>query len=274
LSSTGLPVSPTSVVSTLSFGERASKTLWWILGGPLVSGVVLGALAWLSQNLLYGILIGLAAWAVAQVGFTVWGIRRLTEKAESLADSTSETPDAEQLANEKSEAQAEVEALKGEIELARPDTGGVFVPTVEPDDLLRRIQELEEEKVQLEDENERLRSHPDDEVLKRRCFRLSEELFPFVENREETNPQKRPEEIPGRWKRSQEESRHDDETRAQYARRFGSEAGALLDALERRRWIESEDRRVFEETIKSTFRSPAIRIRELAQRLGAFGRRL
>lgn len=60
-----------------SWGERIAKALWWVLGGPVVSGLVLGAIGWISHNLLYGALIGLAAWALTQVGFTVWGFRRL-----------------------------------------------------------------------------------------------------------------------------------------------------------------------------------------------------
>jgi hypothetical protein len=68
----------------VSVAERAGKVLWWVLGGPLVTGAVLGALGWLVQNPLYGVVIGLAAWAIAQVGFTVWAIRKLVIRGEPL----------------------------------------------------------------------------------------------------------------------------------------------------------------------------------------------
>ena len=61
----------------LSWGERVGKALWWVLGGPAVTGAVLGVLAWVVQNPFYGVLIGLAGWALTQVGFTVWAIRNL-----------------------------------------------------------------------------------------------------------------------------------------------------------------------------------------------------
>lgn len=59
-----------------SWGERAWKAVLWIFGPSLLSGAALTVLGWLIYNPLYGLLIGLAAFAIAQVGLTFNAIRK------------------------------------------------------------------------------------------------------------------------------------------------------------------------------------------------------
>lgn len=159
--------------------------------------------------------------------------------------------------------------------------------------LLSKIGQLEAEIEHLQNLNERLaaekaalqeridqtsdllEAQPDEE-LGRRFFQLSGELFRFADERDETDPQKNPEQTPGFFKRSQKGGDHDDETRVQYAKQFGGEVGALLDIAEQRNWIERQERQKLEENVKATFRlqTPTTYIREIAQRLERFGHRI
>ena len=59
-----------------SWGERAWKAVYWIFGPSLLSGAALTALGWLFYNPLFGVLIGLAAFALAQAGLTFNAIRK------------------------------------------------------------------------------------------------------------------------------------------------------------------------------------------------------
>lgn len=244
--------------SLVSWGERVGQFLWWVLGGPALFGIFLGGLAWISQNLLYGALFGLTAWVLTQIGFTVWGFRRATVNARSSGFD---------------QAREELDTLKEEIRDLRANAGNALVPAVIEEDMTPKLQRLEEANARLEAENKTLREHPDDEHLQPRCVQFSESLFEFAEKRDREDPRKS-EQNAGIIKGSQARNDYDDETRAQYARHFGPEAGALLDAVERRGWLSPEERRTLESTIKSTFRSPTKRLRELAQRIGAFGKRL
>lgn len=118
-------------------------------------------------------------------------------------------------------------------------------------------------------------SRPRDE-LRRRYFRVSGELFRFADERDDEDPQKRPEETPGWLKRSRKGGDHDDETKVQYSKRFGGEVGALLDGAEQRKWIEPGERQRLEGNITSTFTFTGLtaRLREVAQCLERFGHRL
>lgn len=161
-----------------------------------------------------------------------------------------------------------------------PAEAGRTARQIQPDTANER---LEEENRRLESENERLRaeneqyaSQPDADQLKQRCLQLSEELFQFVDERDELNPQKNPEQNPGLWNRSKKETAHDEATMAVYARQFAGRVRAALDAADRRGWITSVERKALEDKLtgSGTYRSPEPRIREVAQRLEAFGHRL
>jgi len=137
-------------------------------------------------------------------------------------------------------------------------------------------EKLKAENERLRAENEQYASQPDDELLKERCFGLSEELYAFADERDEIDPRKNPDPTKGSWARSQQEGDHDDETKDLYTRRFAGRVTAALDAAQRREWITLEDRKPLENNITATFRfqEPTKYIRQMAQRLEAFGHRL
>lgn len=53
----------------------------WPVGGTVTLGLLLGAIGWSLYDLLYGVLIALAAWALAQAGFAVWIIKKQGQRA-------------------------------------------------------------------------------------------------------------------------------------------------------------------------------------------------
>lgn len=59
-----------------SWGERAWKAVLWIFGPSVLSGGALTTLGWLAYNPLYGVLIGIAAFAIIQAGLTFNAIRK------------------------------------------------------------------------------------------------------------------------------------------------------------------------------------------------------
>lgn len=227
----------------VSWGERIFKVLLWVLGGPVVSGVMLGAIAWVSQNLLYGVLIGLAGWAMTQVGFTVWGIRLLAIAGSQPTQP--EKPDVEQVIAERDEARAERDVLREEVE--------------------------------------RLEAQPEQrEELKRRTLRLSDDLFHFVKARDEADPQNRPgwtignpfSEDPESRQRAQEQTQHDEQTWSQYRQQYEGELRALLHTLDQRGLCDSKERKEIEDEMANFFLSPTQRIGRVAPRLAAIGKRL
>lgn len=137
---------------------------------------------------------------------------------------------------------------------------------------------------QLKSENQQLRDQPGDEALKERALRLSSELFGFAQERDETAPPEAPLQWSGGlWDtikenvtdpRTQERTNHDNETRRQYVESYGGRVGALFDALERRGWLDAEERKALEDRPGNEFTSPMPSIRQIAQRLAAFGKRL
>ncbi len=137
--------------------------------------------------------------------------------------------------------------------------------------------------------NERLRNQPGDEELKQRSFQLSNRLFRFAQERDEKAPPEAPLQISGGFwdaikegisdPKTQERTNYDSETRRHYSEQYGGDVGALLDALERdalerREWLDPEERKRHEDEIANEFMSPTPPIRQLAQRLAAIGRRL
>lgn len=126
-----------------------------------------------------------------------------------------------QLRIERDEAREEADALREELDEARQVSAG----------------------------QERL---PNDEELKRRSLELSEQLFHFLEDRANVKPET------GTF--SKAKTRHDEETKKQYSRRFTGEVAALLSALERRGWCTPEDHKRFESRWKTV--DDRIRLRQ------------
>lgn len=231
----------------VSWGERIFKVLLWVLGGPMVSGLVFGAVAWVSQNLLYGVLIGLAGWAMTQVGFTVWGIRRLVITAPQPHLTPPEAPDVGRITAERDEARGERDELREEIEHLKDWSG----------------QEQE---------------------LKLRALRLSPELFRFAQERDNKAPPEATLQISsGLWDaikegiadpKTQERTNFDNETRRQYSELYGGDVVAVLDAIEECGWLDASERKSLEEQVGNEFMSPTTSIRQIAQRLAAIGKRI
>ena len=125
-----------------------------------------------------------------------------------------------------------------------------------------------------------------DKELKQHYFQLSESLLQFADERDENAPPNVTPQFNGGLigailqaasdPQNQERTAYEDETRNQYSKRYGSRVGELLDVAEERGWIHSEERRRLEEDIKATFRlqEPTAYIREVAQHLERFGRKL
>ena len=111
-----------------SWGERAAKLVLWVVGPSTILAAVLGGLGWLWSNPLYGALIGLAAFALTQLGLTLWAIRRSAARRGPFAEpqpegvvpaalSQTDPEDVEQLRIERAEHQqlrGEVESLTGQ----------------------------------------------------------------------------------------------------------------------------------------------------------------
>lgn len=74
--------------------------------------------------------------------------------------------------------------------------------------------------------------------------------------------------------KTQERANYDNETRRLYSEQYGGDVGAVLDALQRREWLDPEERKRLEEELANEFMSPTSSIRQVAQRLDAIGKRL
>jgi hypothetical protein len=68
-----------------SWGERAWKAVLWIFGPSVLVGAPLTVLGWIVYNPLYGVLIGLGAFAIAQAGLTFNAIRKSAAQRGPLA---------------------------------------------------------------------------------------------------------------------------------------------------------------------------------------------
>ena len=66
---------------------RELRRYFWLLGGPVLCGLLLGGMEWLISTSLFNALgIGAAAYALAQLGFMVWAVR-LTRAQEQIPES-------------------------------------------------------------------------------------------------------------------------------------------------------------------------------------------
>lgn len=234
------------------------------IGTGIGSSIVGTVIGFFTGTPLAGLVIGVVVGMVVLVVFAVQAVKvavagnpaQISGPPQSTVPSTTRVRD---------DAFAEANRIAQRIQ---PDSG---------DERLRdEIQRLRDENERLQAENEQYASQPDAGQLKERCLTLSGELFGFADKRDETDPEKRPDRTPGTWARSKEQGPHDDETKKQYGQRFAGRVAASLDAAERRDWISSEERKTLEGNIKSSFRfqTPTAYIREMAQRLEAFGHRL
>lgn len=172
------------------------------------------------------------------------------------------------------EAHRELTFLKGANERAR----GKLREAEQERDALRAENE------ELTAQNERFGSQPANEELKKRALRWSGELFQFAQEREKhAPPEATPQMSGGFWDaikesmadpKTQERANYDNETRRLYSEQYGGDVGAVLDALQRREWLDPEERKRLEEELANEFMSPTSSIRQVAQRLDAIGKRL
>lgn len=236
----------------------------WGVGGTVFSTVTGAVLGFVTGNPLSGLVIGVVVGMVVLVVLALQAVRVASAGNPAPASSTPRSS-ALSTTDIRNDAFAEAGRIAQRVQ---PDSG---------DERLREeIQRLRDENERLRAENEQYASQPDADQLKERCLTLSGELFGFADKRDETDPEKRPDRTPGTWARSKEQGPHDDETKKQYGQRFAGRVAASLDAAERRDWVSSEERKTLERNITATFRwqNPTAYIREMAQRLEAFGHRL
>lgn len=149
------------------------------------------------------------------------------------------------------------------------------------EELQIRLQEVEQERDEFKVENERLKDQTGED-LKQRALELSNGLFEFAKERDKDDPQSELDEAmkvnatgEDVWEASQAKSKYDAETNARYHQEYEADVRALLNALERQGWCDTEERKDTESTFVSGFMStPNERIRKGAARLAAFGKRL
>lgn len=135
----------------------------------------------------------------------------------------------------------------------------------------------QKENERLKTENERLRAQipqPNDEGLKQRCCELSEQLFTFLDEHAQKDPQKgmgfpginfgNPTTRQNLNEYLQVGAHYNKETMNRYNSQFGRDVAALLGALERRGWFDPQERKKFENLRMAQNRQ---NIQALAQRL-------
>jgi hypothetical protein len=92
---------------------RRHRRYLWIVGGPLLFGLLLGGMEWLISGSLYNALgIGAAAYAPAQLSFMVW-VRRLAHSQEQIEQDEDSVRQSLQLSGV---THAEIERLKREVD--------------------------------------------------------------------------------------------------------------------------------------------------------------
>lgn len=254
-----------------SWGERAAKLVLWVVGPSALSGLAVGAYGWITANPLSGIAFGFVAFAVMQLALTLQAIRRSAAGRGPFAE-----PDSDDAATHQSTT-SQVE-LEQEIERLRTRIKGL---EAENDTIRRDAEALSDELASVKDENEQLKKQPvQDEELKRRARRLTVPLFRFAKERDKDDPQHDPNYpafIPQDeedHKLTQAKARYDDATWSQYRLRYEGDVRALLDALERREWLDAEERKEIQGELDAVWRSPSQRIERVAARLDAFAKRL
>lgn len=150
----------------------------------------------------------------------------------------------------------------------------------ELEQFVTKLNKVKQERDELEAENQQLRDRPGDEALKQESRRLSGELFLFTEKRDKDDPQHDPN-FPG-WEIEDQEGydlnqakmRHDEETWSRYRKEYEGKVRALLNALERRDWLDAQERKEIEGELDVFWHSPSQRMERVAARLDAFGKRM
>lgn len=226
-----------------------------------------------SANFYTALVVGLVAWILIAVLLLV--VMSYRKQIPAPVGAGQNSP-AQQNTSEQDRLRAEIREQERERQqlISRAEQRETEIERLqERNELLSAEKDALKERAEQTAKN--LEAQPDDGELKQRCFRVSEGLFEFADERDETDPQKRPEQHPGVWNRSKKGGDHDEETKVQYSRRFGGEVGALLDVAEQRGWIATQERQKLEENAKATlsFTTVTARIREIAQRLERFGHR-
>lgn len=140
---------------------KAIRRHLWIIGGPVVFGLLLGGMEWLISASLYNALgIGAAAYVLAQLGFAEWERRltqRLKEERNSLLKSLVEVQpggaSVERIPTdeENKRLKAKIDALEKELEEAR-SADKMGTPTVEREDSLEVIKRVTAERDALREE--------------------------------------------------------------------------------------------------------------------------
>lgn len=243
-----------------SWGERAAKLLLWVVGPSTLTAVALGGLGWLWSNLLYGALIGLAAFALTQLGFTLWAIRRSASSkgpfAEPEPSSGVTNPGPirmnkpiqmdKPMRMDKERSDTEVQLRKKNEELQAK-----INRMVSTEDVLR------EDNKKLETKIERLRNQSDGEGLRRDWLkRECRDMAAYL-----------------RWFLKDHGHKTEDEIVDLYRERYQDKVSVLLQQLERQDLYPPEDRKGFEVTADKFPRSP-MAIRNLAGTLGSIGQEI
>lgn len=285
--------------------------LLWVVGPSALSGIGLAALAYLTTySFLYAAAFGFAAFAFVQVGLSLLAIRRsaaatgppVEQETQSVASQPAPAehvpqqavdwktlrlgiPTTEDARDRLMKLAAENEQLTSPnpvVELLADNERARNQLRTERDEARAEIDTLKQELEEIRRTSVSQESSPGDEELKQRCLQLSGQLFRFLEDRGKEDPQNKPgwtvgnplSSDPESRKRSQELVNYNNETMTQYSQLYGGEVGAVLEALERRGWCDSEGRKKLESQLENPLLSPTTRIRQMAQRLAAFGHRL
>lgn len=278
----------------LNFDQRLQR---WVNVAAAV-GVVVTVVGWIVGWILdipwsAGLLIGLVAWVVILNLFVAHGRRSQLGTSSEPTVQEQERFEAElqqsererdhlvtalQRSEERYEAlRAQKDALEKELEEARSaDKTGES--TLEGEDPLVVINRLIAERDALKEELAQTLAHqesqPSDEELRQQSLDLSKELFQFLDERGQEDPQRTAPLVDATDEeinvRSQEMIRHDQETMRLYKRQFGGKVMASFEKLKRRGWwnpenLEAEERERFEAPVHSSD------IERIAQRLNAIG---
>jgi len=260
----------------------------WIIGPSALLTLGLAVLSWLTTySFLYTALVGLAAFALAQLGLMFWAIRKSAAKRGPFADPGGAAPQPASL-GDAPQREANWKALRFSIPSAEDTQDRLMLlaakneQSASPDPAIELLADSERARAQLRTERDEAReevdalkkeldkarqastsreSLPGDEELKQRSSELSRELFSFLEERAKKDPK-------GIVKK--EKMAYNTETRTQYSQRFSGKVTALLNALQQRGWHKPADRDKF----GSRWKTMEDRIRLIAEYLDAVGRRL
>ena len=193
------------------------------------------------------------------------------EKSVTRASETALRKDNEQ-------KQARIDALEKELEEAQSiGAKSTANLTVKPGNPSVVIEQLQAELERVKAERNALKNQPGDEELKRRCLELSKQLFRFLEERRENDPQSTTwlagatdEELN---KYSHASTLYMNETMVLYDEQYAGAVMALFNALEQRRWWKPEE---LDPEERKRLENPGTPydIRDIARRLSTIGHRL